>query len=70
MKKYKIPIMYQCVDIFEVEAESLQKAAKLALTEFLRIPNDKYIDDSFEIDCVIFEEYREKIDYEKLYDEI
>lgn len=57
MKIYKIPIIYQCVDTFEIEADNLHDAVNNALDEFLSIPDDKYINDSFEIDPIIDSDY-------------
>ena len=57
MKKYSIPIIWQCYDSYDVEAENLEEAVTLALKRFLSEPDDKYIEDSFEIDGFIDEEY-------------
>ena len=67
MASYKIPIIYQRREYIEVEADNLQTAVKNALDEFLSIPDDKYLEDSFEIDDVFLKEnYNEKVDYKKL----
>lgn len=57
MKKYSIPIAWQSYQRFEIEAENLQDAVKNALDTFFSIPDDKYIEDSFEIDRIIEEKY-------------
>lgn len=69
-KKYKIPIIYQRLEFFEVEAEDLQTAAKQALNEFFQIPDENYICDSFELDNDhIKENYpNEELNYNKLLD--
>lgn len=64
MKTYEIPIIYQRVDTFNIEASSLQEAMTEALKEFLKIPDDKYLDDSFEFDTII-EEYNEDFNINK-----
>ncbi len=68
MATYKIPIVYQCIDYIEVDADNLQQGVENALNEFLSIPDDKYLEDSFEIDTTyINENYpNEKLDYTKL----
>ena len=60
-KTYKIPIIYERCETFSVEASSLQEAVRKALKEFLSIPDEKYLDDSFRIDDVV-EEYEEPYD--------
>lgn len=57
MKIYKIPITYMSFEEFTVEAENLQDAVTKGLSEFLSIPDDKYLDNSFEIDPIIYENY-------------
>ncbi len=63
MKTYNIPIIYQRVETMTVEADSLQDAMTKALDEFLSIPDEKYLDDSFEFDTVI-EDYQEDFNTE------
>ena len=50
MKQYSIPIIWESYKRYNVEAENLQEAVKLALREFLKEPDDNYLDDSFSID--------------------
>lgn len=57
MKQYKIPITWQSYEVFSVEAENLQEAVEKALKEFLTIPDDKYLQDSFEIDNILEDDY-------------
>lgn len=72
MKKYKIPIYWESYIRIEVEAENLQEAAEKALKQFLAIPDDNYLEDSFEVDNQIIEEDypEESLDYEKLFNSI
>jgi hypothetical protein len=63
MKIYKIPILYQAVQIFEFQAESLEDAITKSLNEFLAIPDDNYICDSFEIDSIVDDDYPDE-DYD------
>ena len=55
-KTYSIPIRWESYKRIEVEAEDLQSAICLALKQFLSEPDDKYIEDSFDIDNIIYEE--------------
>lgn len=61
MKTYKIPIRWESYKKIEVEAESLQSAIYLALKQFLSEPDDLYLEDSFEVDDVLEDEYPEEI---------
>lgn len=71
MKKYDIPILYQSVQRFGVEAENLQDAITKALSRFLEIPDNNYLEDSFEIDDIVEEWYPdEKFDINKAMDKI
>lgn len=65
MKNYNIPIIYQRVSNHSVQANSLEEAMVIALKEFLAIPDDDYLADSFEFDSVI-EDYQEEFDTEKV----
>lgn len=54
-----------------MEAESLEEAIKLALQQFFTIPDDNYLEDSFDIDHEgVEEEYKEEYDYNKILNEI
>ena len=57
MKSYNIPINYQSSQTMEVKANSLQEAVELALKEFLSIPDENYLCDSYEIDYIVREDY-------------
>ena len=50
MKNYSIPIVWESYKRYDVEAENLQEAVTKALKEFLKEPDENYIDDSFSID--------------------
>lgn len=54
---YKIPITWQSYKVYEVEAENLQEAVTKSLKQFLSEPDDNYIDDSFEIDSIVGDDY-------------
>ncbi len=70
-KKYSIPITWMSYKRYEVEADNLQEASLLALRQFLSEPDDTYIEDSFEIDSIIDEEYpNENLDMNKLFLEL
>lgn len=62
---YSIPIIYQRCDDFVVEADNLQEAVEKALKVFLSIPDENYLDDSFEVDTIIAENYAEEYDVEQ-----
>lgn len=57
MKTYKIPILWESIQTFEVEAENLEDAVKAAVKEFLAIPDEHYLEDSFSIDNMIDDDY-------------
>ena len=71
MKTYKIPIRWESYKRIEVEADNLQSAIHLALKQFLSEPDDLYLEDSFEIDNILEEEYPEE-DYnlQQIYDNL
>ena len=50
MKKYSIPIIWESYKRYDVEAENLQEAVKEALKQFLKEPDENYLEDSFSID--------------------
>ena len=71
MKTYNIPIVWQSYKRVPVQAENLEEAIKLALKQFLSEPDDLYVDDSFEIDEILGEDYPgEKFDLNKILKEI
>ena len=64
---YKIPITWQSYETFEVEADSLEEAVEKGLKQFLSIPDDKYINDSFEVDGIVRDDYpNEDFDINKI----
>lgn len=69
---YDIPIVWQAMRTYSVEADSLQEATTKALKQFLSEPDEEYMNDSFELDQEdLSESYPdEKLDYIKLYDDI
>ena len=70
-KKYSIPISWESYRRFEVEADGLEEAIEKALKEFLMIPDEFYLDDSFEIDDIIYEEYPdEDFDIHDIYENL
>ena len=57
MKQYSIPIIWQSYKRFDVDAETLEEAVTKALKQFFSEPCDMYLEDSFELDNVLEEEY-------------
>lgn len=71
MKTYNIPIVWQSYKRVPVQAENLEEAVKLALKQFLSEPDDLYIEDSFEIDGILSEDYPdENFDLNKILQEV
>jgi len=71
MKKYSIPIYWESYKRIEVNAENLQSAVYLALKQFLSEPDENYIDDSFNIDEIIYEEVPdEDFDIHQIYNNL
>lgn len=67
MKKYSIPITWESYQRFDVESENLQEAVQEALKQFLSIPDESYLEDSFQIDESIEYNYPdEKFDLDKI----
>jgi hypothetical protein len=56
-KEYSIPIVWQSYKRYKVKANSLQEAAEIAIKQFLSEPDETYIEDSFEVDEIIHDEY-------------
>lgn len=70
-KTYNIPIVWQSYKRIPVQAENLEEAVKLALKQFLSEPDDLYIEDSFEIDEILRDDYPdEDFDLNKILQEI
>lgn len=57
MKTYRIPIIWQEIKEFEIEADNLQSALYQALKQFLESSSEGYIEDSFEVDGIIEDNY-------------
>ena len=71
MKTYKIPIRWESYKRVTVEAENLQSAIYLALKQFLSEPDELYLEDSFEIDSIIKEDYpEEEYNLQEIYDNL
>ena len=56
MKEYSIPIVWESYKRIRVEADNLQEAVEKVLKQFLSEPDDEYIEDSFSIDEIIYDE--------------
>ena len=71
MKVYSIPIVWESYKRYIVNAENLQEAIKLALQQFLSEPDDNYLQDSFSIDEMIYDDYPEEdFDINEIYKEL
>ena len=71
MKTYKIPIRWESYKRIEVDADNLQSAIYLALKQFLSEPDDLYLEDSFEIDNILEDEYpEEEYNLQQIYDNL
>jgi len=55
-RKYSIPIVWESYKRVDVEADSLQDAIVKALKQFLSEPDETYIQDSFVIDEIVYDE--------------
>jgi hypothetical protein len=55
-KEYEIPIVWESYKRYKVEANNLEEAVTKALKQFLSEPDDEYIEDSFSIDDIIYDE--------------
>lgn len=66
MKQYDIPIVWGSYKRYKVEANSLEEAVKEALNQFLAEPDESYISDSFSIDDIVYDEYNEEFDIDKI----
>jgi hypothetical protein len=69
MAKYNIPIMWQSSKDYQVEAESLQDAVRIALKQFFSEPDENYLSDTAIVDSVV-EEYGEGFDMNKALQDI
>jgi hypothetical protein len=68
MAHYNIPITFQSYTIFNIEADSLQEATEKAVKTFLSIPDENYLDDSYEVDETSLQENypTESVDVNKI----
>ena len=69
-KEYSIPIIWESYKRYKVTANTLEEAILKALKQFLSEPDDNYINDSFEIDEIIYEETDEDFDIHKIYKQL
>lgn len=68
MKTYEIPITWESYKKYSVEAENLQEAVTKALEQFFSEPDDNYLQDSFGIDEILFDEHPdEEFEWSKFY---
>ena len=68
MKNYNIPIVWQTIKNYEVEANTLQEAIEKALKKFFAEPcrDGEYLEDSYEVDGIIEDNYpNEEYDVDK-----
>lgn len=69
MKTYNIPITYQSIKMYTVDANNLEEAVKQALKQFLSEPDENYLSDSFNIDSILEDDYPdETFNYSALFD--
>lgn len=61
MPKYDIPIRWESYKRISVEADNLKEACIKAVKEFLKIPDDNYIDDSWGLDEILKWEYPDEV---------
>jgi hypothetical protein len=57
MGKYNIPITWESYKRIEVEADNLEGAILKALKQFFSEPDEYYIEDSFNVDSIIYDEF-------------
>ena len=69
-KEYNIPIIWESYKRYKVTANTLEEAILKALKQFLSEPDDNYINDSFEIDEIFYEETDEDFDIHKIYKQL
>ena len=66
-KEYEIPIAWQSYKRYKVKANNLEEAVEKALKQFLSEPDETYVDDSFDIDSILEEEFPdESFDMERI----
>jgi hypothetical protein len=63
MKKYEIPITWQSIKVYKVEADNLQEGITKALKQFFNEPDEGYLEDSFDVDGIIEDNYPDE-DYD------
>jgi hypothetical protein len=59
-KTYKVPVIWESIKTYEVEATSLQEAVEKTLKQFLSEPDEQYIEDSFSIDDIVLDDYQDE----------
>lgn len=70
-KEYEIPIVWESYKRYKVEANNLEEAVTKALKQFLSEPDYEYIEDSFSIDDIIYDENpNEDFDIHKIYNSL
>ena len=69
-KEYNIPIRWESYKRYKVIANTLEDAVLKSLKQFLSEPDDNYLEDSFEIDEIIYEETDEDFDIHKIYKQL
>ena len=69
-KEYNIPIRWESYKRYKVIANTLEDAVLKSLKQFLSEPDDNYLEDSFEIDEIIYEETDENFDIHKIYKQL
>lgn len=69
-KEYDIPIRWESYKRYKVIANTLEGAVLKALKQFLSEPDDNYLEDSFEIDEIIYDETDESFDIHKIYKQL
>ena len=69
-KEYNIPIRWESYKRYKVIANTLEDAVLKSLKQFLSEPDDNYLEDSFEIDEIIYEETDETFDIHKIYKQL
>lgn len=70
-KEYEVPIVWESYKRYKVEANNLEEAVTKALKQFLLEPDNEYIEDSFSIDDIIYDENPdENFDIHKIYNSL
>jgi|LakMenE01Jun11ns_1017448.scaffolds.fasta_scaffold9900469_7 hypothetical protein len=67
MKEYSIPVMWESCKKYNVKAENLQEAITKALKEFIKEPDDNFLDNSLTIAGYVLDDYEEVLDMNKAF---